>query len=88
MLSEALNALGFTDKVTPQEEKVQIAINTFPWPRSEIVSLSTGGGIGAKKTGEKQYAVVTTDALGSAILDSTEAQLQMVGRGATSTLYS
>lgn len=85
MLSEALNALGFKDKTTLRNEKVQVAINTLPWPRSEIVSLSTGEGIGAQKNGEKQYAVVTTEACGSSTLDPTKVQLEMVGRGATST---
>lgn len=75
--------MGFKDKITLQEEKVQVAINTLPWPRSEIVSLS-GKEIGPQKNGRKQYAVVSTDAFGSTTLDPIEVQRQMVGRGATS----
>jgi hypothetical protein len=79
-----LNALGFKDKLTRQEEKVQIAINTLPWPRSEIVSLPADEEISAQKSGDKKFAIVSTDAFGSSTIDSMDIQLQRVGRGATS----
>lgn len=84
LLSEALNALGFKDKVNHQE-KLQVAINTLPWPRSEIVPLSTSDELGARKDGGQRYAVVSTEAFGASTLDPVRIQHQMVGRGATST---
>ena len=76
--------MGFKDKTTRQEEKVQVAINTLPWPRSEIVSLQLGEGIGAQNEGSEQFAIVQTNAFGVGTLEPPEIQLQMVGRGATS----
>lgn len=70
--------------MTRREEKIQVAINTLPWPRSEIVSLHTGAE--AKKEGPKQYGIAQVDALGTCAFDPIEVQHRMVGRGATSTL--
>jgi hypothetical protein len=85
LVSEALSALGVKDSST-KDEKVQVAINTLPWPRSEIVTLKHGDGEGAQKAGNKQFAIAATDAYGTTALDPVEIQLQMVGKGATSTL--
>lgn len=79
-----MNALGIKDKNSPQEGKVQVAINTLPWPRSEIVSFKTGEGIGAQKEGTEQFAIAQTGAFGVTTMGLPEAQLQMVGRGAYS----
>jgi alpha-mannosidase len=84
LLSDTLNALGFKDTTTRQEEKVQVAINTLAWPRSEIVPLSTDE-LGDQKEGDKKYAVVSTESFGITTLDPIEVQHQMVGSGATST---
>jgi hypothetical protein len=87
LLTEALNALGVKNKLTRQDEKVQIAINTLPWPRSEIVALSPDEGIGAQK-GTKQFAIVQTGPFCSSVIDPVQVQLNTVGRGATSTTTS
>jgi hypothetical protein len=86
LLGEALNALGFKDKSTVQEGKVQVAINSLPWPRSEIVPLWASDEISAQK-GAEQYAVVSTKAFGATALDSPELQHKMIGRGATSIKF-
>jgi hypothetical protein len=85
LLSEALNALGVKDKHTRKEEEVQVAINTLPWPRSEIIAISEGEGLGAQSGPGQLYALVETDAFSSSVLHSTDHQIQMVGQAATST---
>jgi hypothetical protein len=85
LVSEALNALGVKDAATYQNGNVQVAINTLPWPRSEIITMKKGEGLGAQKSGTKQYAIACAEAYGATVLDPIEFQVQMVGKGATST---
>ena len=85
MVSEALNALGVKDSTTHKDEKVQVAINTLPWPRSEVVVLNAGEGLGTQDAGTKQYAIASTNAYGTTVLDPIDIQLQIVGKGATIT---
>ena len=82
-MSEALNALGVKDSST-KDEQVQIAINTLPWSRSEIVTLKHSDGEGAQKAGNKQFAIASTGAYGTTVLEPVDIQLQMVDKGTTS----
>jgi len=85
LLSEALAALGLKDKRTRIEEKVQVAINTLPWARSEVISIPTEHGIGAQGSGDaNQFAIVETSAFGTSLFSSTDVQLNIVGKGAYS----
>ena len=85
LVSEALNALGVKDSATRKNEKLPVAINTLPWPRSEVVALNQGEGLGAQEAGNKQYAIASTNAYGTTVLDPIDIQLQIVGKGATIT---
>ena len=77
--------MGVKDKLTHQEEKVKVAINTLPWPRSEIISIPADEILGAQKDDKKQFAVVSAEAFASKVLDPPTIQLQTVGKGAHST---
>ena len=84
LLTEALNALGFKDEHTRQDEKVPVVINTLPWPRSGLVTVPDQT-VSLQSSPGKHYAVVKAGDLAIDPIESSVEQFKSLHRVARST---